>query len=447
MSARFNTLPAPDWSALMQATAALPLTRRIGRLRHIAGLTLEADGPDACIGEHCWIYPGESRPPLAAEVVALRPGRVTLMPLGTLEGLSAGCQVEACGTAASIEVGNGLLGRVIDGLGLPLDEAGAITGTQPRRLRNPPSNPLTRPRISERLDTGVRIIDTLLTLGRGQRMGIFAGSGVGKSTLLGALARQVHADVNVIALIGERSREVGAFLHDQLGAEGLRRSVVIAAAADQPPLLRLRAAQAALTIAEFFQEQGQHVLLMLDSMTRYAMARREIGLAAGEPPTARGYTPSVFAELPELCERCGTAPSGGSITGIFTVLVEGDDMNEPVADALRSILDGHIVLSRDLAHRGHYPPIDPLASVSRVMRDLSTPDEAALASRCIETLALLDRHRAMIDMGAYQVGGNPALDQALALQPALERFLRQGSDGVNRAQALQQLSAILEPAA
>ena len=302
---------------------------------------------------------------------------------------------------------------------------------------------MLRPRIEAVLETGIRSIDTLLTLGQGQRVGIFAGSGVGKSTLLGQIARHVRADVNVIALIGERGREVREFVEKHLAADGLARSVVVVATSDQPALARLRAAYSAMTIAEYFRDRGKQVLLTMDSVTRFAMARREVGLAAGEPPTARGYTPSVFAELPELCERCGTAPGGGAITALFTVLVEGDDLNEPVADCLRATLDGHIVLSRDLAHRGTYPAVDVLRSASRLMSDVVSPDARSLAARAVKTLALLDRSRQLVEIGAYVAGTRPELDRALALEPALYEFLRQSEGGAAREAALLSLAGIV----
>ena len=309
------------------------------------------------------------------------------------------------------------MGRVIDGFGRPLDGLPAPDLDERRPLRCAPTNPMRRPRIEKVLETGIRSIDALLSLGKGQRVGIFAGSGVGKSTLLGMISRHVKADVNVIAMIGERGREVREFVEKQLGPDGVERSVVVAASADQPALARIRAAHAALAIAEHFRERRRQVLLTMDSITRLAMARREVGLSAGEPPTARGYTPSVFAELPDLCERCGTAPSGGSITALFTVLVEGDDLNEPISDALRAILDGHLVLSRQIANQGQYPAIDLLQSASRLLPDLATTVEREQVPQAIRMLAILDRNRQMVELGAYERGTNPELDAALACQP------------------------------
>jgi flagellum-specific ATP synthase len=312
-----------------------------------------------------------------------------------------------------------------------------------RALLSGPRNPMERPRVRGVLETGIRSIDALLTLGQGQRVGIFSGSGVGKSTLLGMIARHVQADVSVIALIGERGREVREFVEKHLGARGLEHSVVVVATADQPALARVRAAYAAVAIAEHFREEGRHVVFTMDSVTRFAMARREIGLTAGEPPTARGYTPSVFSELPELCERFGTSPSGGSITALLTVLVEGDDFNEPVSDALRAILDGHIVLSRQVAHQGQYPAIDLLKSTSRLLPDLASSKELALTAEAVRVIALLERNRQIVELGAYEAGSNPSLDAALRCQPKLSAWLRQDKGGVRRAEALSQLEEAL----
>jgi flagellum-specific ATP synthase len=444
------------------------LTRRLGVVRKLRGLAIEAEGPRSHVGELCAIVPpGQEIPdqmlrvtdpaeghswaegrapasaPLLAEVVGIQPGQVTLMPYGTAHGLAVGSVVVALGDQASIGVGDALMGRVIDGFGRPLDGRPAPHVFARRTLRGTPMNPMQRPRIQHVLETGIRSIDALLSLGKGQRVGIFAGSGVGKSTLLGMIARHVTADVNVIALIGERGREVREFIEKQLGAGGVERSVVVVATADQPALSRIRAAHAALAIASYFRDQGKQVLLTMDSITRFAMARREVGLSAGEPPTARGYTPSVFAELPQLCERCGTAASGGTITALLTVLVEGDDLNEPVSDALRAILDGHIVLSRYLAHQAQYPAIDLLKSASRLLPDLATREEREQVAKAVGVLALLDRNRQMVELGAYEKGSNPELDAALACQPSLQRWLRQSEGGVKRADALKELADAL----
>jgi flagellum-specific ATP synthase len=432
-----------------EALRRVPLTQRVGKVRQLGGLAIDVCGLDARIGELCSVWPRQDRKdapgpvPVLAEVVAVASEHLTLMPYGSLQGLAAGCDVVAQGLQPTVMVGNGLLGRVIDAFGHALDGGAPPVATIERPLRAGAPNPMDRPRIEHVLETGVRSIDALLTLGQGQRVGIFAGSGIGKSTLLGMIARHVKADVNVIALVGERGREVREFIEKQLGPEGLARSVVVVATSDQPALTRLRAAYAALAIAEHFRDSGKQVLLTMDSVTRFAMARREVGLAAGEPPTARGYTPSVFAELPQLCERCGTAAGGGAITALMTVLVEGDDLSEPVSDNLRAILDGHIVLSRQLAHAGQYPAIDLLKSASRVMADVATAQQKELASRALKLIALLERNRQMVEIGAYERGTNPELDAALAAEPELDGWLRQNDGGASRAAAIEQLGAIV----
>ena len=429
----------------LDAVQRTELTRRTGRVLLISGQSIEALGPDATIGEVCRVQPEGGAPGLLAEVVGVKPGRVVLMPYGDTRGIGAGSRIVATGQPPGMGVGSGLLGRVIDAFGAPLDGGPAPATAETRSLFSAPINPLTRPRIHQVLETGVRAIDTLLPLGQGQRVGIFAGSGVGKSTLLGMLARDVRADVNVIALIGERGREVREFVEKSLGAEGLKRSVVIVATSDQPALVRTRAAHAATAVAEYFRDQGQQVLLMMDSITRFAMARREIGLAAGEPPTARGYTPSVFAEIPALCERCGTTDSGGAITALYTVLVEGDDFNEPISDIVRATLDGHIMLSRELAHEGHFPAIDVLQSSSRLASDLAGADERQLMAAAVELLATYERNRQMVDMGAYRAGSNPAIDRAIEVAPALREVLRQSVlESTGRQNALQRLRAAVE---
>lgn len=441
-------------SAYRDALRRVPLARRIGHVSRLGGLAIEVQGLEARMGELCRVAstaygPAEdgNEGDVLAEVVAIGSDHVTLMPYGSLQGLTVGCAVHPQGVQTTIAAGTPLLGRVIDPFGNPLDGrprpvASAGAPMVERSLKAPPINPMQRPRIDTVLESGVRSIDALLTLGQGQRVGIFSGSGVGKSTLLGMIARHVKADVNVIALIGERGREVREFVEKQLGEDGLARSVVVVASAEQPALTRLRAAYAAVAIAEHFRDLGQQVLLTMDSITRFAMARREVGLAAGEPPTARGYTPSVFAELPQLCERCGTAPGGGAITALLTVLVEGDDFNEPVSDNLRAILDGHIVLSRQQAHAGIYPAIDLLKSASRVMPDVTTATERQLASRVLELAALLERNRSMVEIGAYEHGTNPRLDAALAVEPALREWLCQAEGGARRTEALERLSAL-----
>ncbi|WP_222623066.1 FliI/YscN family ATPase [Ramlibacter cellulosilyticus] len=432
-------------AAYRRQLAASELTRRMGWVRRVQGLAIEAEGPEVELGSMCHVHPASAAgSPVLAEVVGIEARRVVLMPFGALQGIAAGSHVLAVEAAAEIAVGPDILGRVVDAFGAPLDGHAppACNGTWPLAGRTP--SPMQRPRIRRVLETGVRAIDALLTLGEGQRAGIFAGSGVGKSSLLGMVTRHARVDVNVIAMIGERGREVREFVEEQLGTEGLRRSVVVAATADQPALCRIRAAHVALAIAEWFRDQGRSVLLTMDSVTRLAMARREVGLAAGEPATARGYTPSVFAELPRLCERCGTAPSGGSITALMAVLVEGDDFNEPIADAMRAVLDGHVVLSRSLAQQGHFPAIDILQSASRVMGDLAGEEERSLAASAVRHLAALERGRPLVELGAYAGGSNPALDAALAVEGKLFAWLRQDAGGCSRADALRQLRDALQ---
>lgn len=428
----------------LAAVRSATLVRKVGYVRQLAGLSIEAAGPDVLVGEICEIRPRDGARTLRAEVVGLRDHRVMLMPYGDIDGIGIGSEVIATGELPRVAVGEQLLGRVIDAFGAPLDGLGPVRAEGWRPLKAAPLNPLSRPRVDQVLQTGVRCIDSMLPLGHGQRVGIFAGSGVGKSTLLGMIARNPLAQVNVIALIGERGREVREFIDKHLGPQGLQRSVVVVATSDQPALARARAAYTATAIAEYFRDAGQRVMLTMDSVTRFAMARREIGLAIGEPPTARGYTPSVFAELPELCERCGTASSGGAITALYTVLVEGDDFNEPISDMLRATLDGHIVLARRLAQEGHFPAIDVLHSVSRLAGDLASADERALVHRALDSLSVYERNRQLIEMGAYRAGSNAALDQAIALQPALIRFLRQPeAQVVPRSEALAALRTLL----
>jgi len=426
--------------ALLDATRQATLERPFGRLRGVSGLTVTTVGPGLAMGDLCEVLHEDGRVQALAEVVAVRGQDLTLMPFGDAHGMQAGARVRAAPRRNVAEFGPALLGRVIDGLGEPLDGFAAPRGRAGRPLRALAPDALTRPRIERPLETGVRALDAMLPLGHGQRVGIFAGSGVGKSTLLGMMARHARADYNVIALIGERGREVREFIEDQLGQEGLARSVVVVATSDQPAPMRVRAAYLAVSIAEGLRHQGADVLLTMDSITRLAMARREIGLSAGEPPTARGYTPSVFSELPALCERLGTLGGGGSITGLLTVLVEGDDFNEPISDCLRATLDGHIVLTRELAHQGHYPAIDVLKSSSRLLGDLLNDGEQRLVHRVRAGMALLSRNRPMMEIGAYEKGSHAALDRAIAAEPALQRFLRQESEPSSREEALQALA-------
>lgn len=410
----------------LQVLERMDPVQRVGRVTRIVGLIVESDGPSAAIGDFCEILTTGGRR-IRTQVVGFREGRVLSMPLEEVDGLQAGDKIVARGEAARVPVGQGLLGRLLDGFGAVMDGGPEPEAEAYYDLYKPPPGPLEREPIRERLITGIRAIDTLLACGKGQRLGIFGGSGVGKSTLLGAMARNSRADVNVIALIGERNREVREFVERDLGEEGLRRSVVVVATSDRPAPLRVRAGFVALAVAEYFRDQGADVLLVLDSVTRIAMAQREIGLAAGEPPSQKGYTPSVFGLLPKLFERAGKFRTG-SITGFFTVLVEGDDFNEPIADACRAILDGHIVLSRQLASMGHYPAIDVLQSVSRLATQVASPEELEAARRLREALALYQRSEDLINLGAYVSGSNPQLDAAIRLRPKLEEFLRQAPD-------------------
>jgi len=404
---------------------AIPI-RTYGKVSEIIGLVVEGQVPAVSIGEVCGILPNGRDKFLNAEVVGFKQGKVMLMPLESLQGLGPGCKIMSLGKKASVRVGKGLLGRVIDGLGNPIDSQGFGNFEDEYPLYAEPINPLQRGRISEPMDFGVRALNSLFTCGKGQRLGIFAGSGVGKSVLMGMIARNTKADVNVIGLIGERGREVREFLEKNLGPEGLARSVVVVAASDMHPLIRMRAAYVATSVAEFFRDQGADVLLMVDSLTRFAMAQREIGLSVGEPPTTKGYTPSVFSLMPKLLERSGTIEGRGSITGLYTILVEGDDFNEPVADAARSILDGHITLSRDLAHKNHYPAIDALQSISRVMVDLVDREHKQKAGEVLNILATYKKAEDLINIGAYQKGSNPEIDRAINMIGRVNAFLRQG---------------------
>ncbi len=417
-----------------EAIREADLARRHGFVTNLIGLIIEVTGLHAEVGELCLVGTDRNRAAVSAEVVGFRDGRTLLMPLGELTGIGPGTRVLASGMPFRIAVGEGLLGRVVDGLGNPQDggpasapelAAGGVDGT--RRLRrstiaSPPSA-LSRPRIRERVGLGVRALDGLVPCGRGQRLGIFAGSGVGKSSLLGMIARSTSASINVIARVGARGREVREFVERDLG-DALERSVVVVATSDQPALVRIKAAFTATTIAEYFRDQGHDVMLMMDSVTRFAMAQREVGLAIGEPPATRGYTPSVFALLPRLLERAGTSATG-SITALYTVLVDGDDMNEPIADAVRAILDGHVVLTRSLAQAGHYPAIDVLSSVSRLVGEIVSPEVERAGQQLRAALAVLHEKEDLVAIGAYQSGSDPALDTALAHRARIERYLRQ----------------------
>lgn len=397
--------------------------REIGWVDEVVGLVIESRGPKARIGDLCLIYP-EGEAPLPAEVVGFKSGKLLLMPLGDMATLSPGSRVVNTGKPFEVPVGESLLGRVLDGLGRPIDNGGKIFAPFKRPVTMDAPSPLDRARISQPLPLGVKSIDGFTTVGKGQRLGIFAGSGVGKSTTLGMIARNTQADLNVIALIGERGREVREFIEESLGPEGLKRSIVVVSTSEQPALLKIKAALVATSIAEYFRAQGKDVLLMLDSITRVAMALREVGLSVGEPPTSRGYTPSVFAFLPKLLERTGT-DDAGSITGLYTVLVEGDDFNEPISDTVRGILDGHVILSRDLAYQNHFPAVDVLGSISRIMPAIVSPEHKDSAAKLRDLMATYKKSEDIIAIGAYARGTNPKLDQAIALKDAIDGFLRQ----------------------
>lgn len=406
------------------AIAAADLVVERGYVTQLVGLTIEATGPRADVGQLVWLHGQAGR--VLAEVVGFRDRRILVMPLGEMAGIGPGTAVTRADRALSVRAGDGLLGRVLDALGRPFDEKGPLPPGDRRPVQKAPPHPLARRRIDAPLSLGIRAVDALLTCGRGQRLGIFAGSGLGKSTLMGMIARHAAADVNCIALIGERGREVREFLERDLGPEGLARSVVVVATSDQPALVRLKGAFVATAIAEYFRDQGRHVLFMMDSVTRVAAAQREVGLAVGEPPATKGYPPSVFGLLARLLERTG-AGKVGTVTGLYTVLVEGDDLTDPVADSVRSILDGHIVLSRSLAERGHYPAIDVLASVSRAMRDVVDESHWNEAMQLKEMLATLREAEDLVNIGAYVSGSNPKIDAALLLRDQIEAFLRQST--------------------
>jgi flagellum-specific ATP synthase len=412
--------------ALRSRVRHTPAVQRVGRVVAVTGLVIESNGPNVGLGELCTLRSARDDFEVAAEVVGFRGERILLMPLGDMAGIHVGCAVVAGERALVPTPGPGLLGRVIDALGRPFDQGGPVAMMRSPTTVRPP-HPLRRQRIRQPFATGVRAVDAFTPMGRGQRLGLFAGSGVGKSTLLGMIARAAEADVVVIALVGERGREVREFIEKDLGAEGLARSVLVVATSDNTAPLRLRAAFTATAIAEGFRDEGKHVLLLMDSVTRFALAQREIGLAIGEPPATRGYTPSVFALLPRLLERAG-AGEHGAITALYTVLVEGDDMNEPVADAVRGLLDGHLVLSRQLAHANHFPAIDVLESVSRLSRDVCSEQEVALVARARDILALYRRNEDLITVGAYQAGASAALDEAVKRHDALNTYLRQPTE-------------------
>lgn len=395
-----------------------------GKVSQVIGLIAQGDSLGMGIGSLCAIQ-NDSGEQISAEVIGFRDDKALLMPYGDIRGVRAGSRITPLASKPDAPVGDSMLGRVLDGMGNPIDGKGQLMCSTTYPLYGKPLNPMERKPIDQALDVGVAAINTMTTLGRGQRVAIMAGSGVGKSVLMGMMTKHTEADVVVIGLVGERGREVKDFLNNTLGDEGLKRSVVVAATSDSPPLVRIRGAYLATTIAEYFRDQGKHVLLMVDSITRFAMSSRDIGLAAGEPPTSRGYTPSFFVQIPILLERAGNMENAGSITGVYTVLVEGDDINDPVGDTVRSIVDGHIVLSRDLANRGHYPAIDVLASVSRVMRDVSPPDFNPVRSKAVGIISKYRSAEDMISIGAYVDGSDPEIDEAKLLMPAINQFLRQ----------------------
>jgi len=413
--------------------------KEIGKITEIIGLTIESDGPKSSIGDLCYIYNDFGDTPTMAEVVGFKRDKILLMPLASPDGIRPGAFVVNSGGAMKIGVGNQLIGRVLDGLGKPIDNLGDIQFSAYRSTRADAINPLKRKRIMEPLYLGIRAIDGFTTVGKGQRMGIFAGSGVGKSTTIGMMAKNTSAQLNVIALIGERGREVKEFIEEILGPEGMKRSIVIAATSEQPSLVKIKAAFVATTIAEYFRDLGMDVLFMLDSVTRIAMAQREVGLAIGEPPATRGYTPSVFALMPKLMERAGTNENG-TITGLYTVLVEGDDFNEPISDTARSILDGHIVLSRDLAHKNHYPAVDVLQSLSRVMGDVTSPEHREAAGVLRNLLAVYRKNEDLINIGAYVRGSDPTCDKAIMMMNDINGFLQQStSDKIEYEETIESL--------
>lgn len=416
-----------DHSNLCRGIRMNSFYKTYGKIEQIVGMTVEASGINCNIGDVCKISVKPGKKYVTAEVVGFKDGKVMLMPYSDMDGIGYGSFVENTGDKLMINVSNSLIGRTVDALGEPLDGKEVLSGGTLYSINGMRSNPLERPPIAKPLEFGVKAIDGMLTIGKGQRMGIFAGSGVGKSTLMGMIARNIKADVNVIALVGERGREVMEFIDRDLGPEGVKRSVLVVATSDQPALMRSKCALTATTIAEYFKDQGKDVLLMMDSLTRYCMAEREIGLSIGEPPVARGYTPSIYASLPKLLERCGNFKTG-SITGIFTVLVEGDDSNEPVSDTVRGIIDGHIMLSRKIAMKNHYPAIDITASISRLMSEIVSGEHKANASKIRKIMSLYQENADLISIGAYKTGSNPELDDAIGRMPAINEFLQQPVD-------------------
>jgi len=436
-----ETIDIKKYSSFVETNS---FVKKTGKISRIIGLIIESDGPGVAIGCICTIR-SRTRPPIEAQVVGFRDNQTLLMPLGDIYGIEPGCAIEVTEEQPSFGVSSEMIGRVLDGNGKPIDGKGPIPLGTEYPLMGTPLNPLSRERARHSLDVGVRSINGLLTCAKGQRIGIMAGTGVGKSVLLGMIARNTEAEVNVIALIGERGREVKEFIDENLGPEGLKRSIVIAAASDQPPLVRLRGAFIATTIAEYFRDQGKDVLLMMDSITRFALAQREIGLSVGEPPTTKGYPPSAFAFIPKLLERAGTGEGNGTITGLYTVLVEGDDISEPVSDAVRAVLDGHIVLDRELAAHNHYPAIDVLASVSRLMIDVISKEHYDLSMKLKDFLATYNEAKDLINIGAYAKGSNPKWDIAIDKIDRINAYLKQGiMETVTMEESLNTLKEIVE---
>ena len=432
-------------SQLIEHVSEIQTFKKFGRVTRVVGLMIESQGPESSIGDVCKIHVNSAangKQIILAEVVGFKDEIVVLMPYSSLRDISTGCLVEGTGAPLEVKVGMELIGKVLDSLGNPYDGYPLPKGLATVQTEQDPPNPLTRPPINDQLEVGVKAIDGLLTVGTGQRVGIFAGSGVGKSTLLGMIARNTSAELNVIALVGERGREVREFIERDLGPEGLSRSIVVAATSDQPALMRIKAAFTATAIAEYFRDRGMNVMLMMDSVTRVAMAQREVGLAIGEPPATRGYTPSVFAILPKLLERTGTNLNG-TITAFYTVLVDGDDMNEPIADAVRGILDGHIVLDRTLANKGQYPAINVLKSVSRLMNHIAAPEHVGAASRLRELYYTYSKSEDLINIGAYKRGTSREIDEAIHYEPLITAFLKQGyKDKVSLQQTVNELVAL-----
>lgn len=416
-----------DFGACQEILRNLDSVERSGRVMKVVGLTVESNGPAVNMGNICRIYPSSGGDFVEAEVVGFRDQRVLLMPFGDMTGIGFGSRVVSTGRSLQASVSEALAGRILNALGKPMDGGGEIPGEAFYPVDNAPPNPLSRTRIKTEFPLGIRAIDGLLTVGQGQRLGIFAGSGVGKSTLLGMIARNAVADINVIVLVGERGREVKDFIEKDLGPAGLKKSVLLVATSDQPALLRLKAAMVGTSVAEYFRDRGYRVLLLMDSLTRFAMAQREIGMAVGEPPISRGFPPSVYSILPRLLERSGTSDKG-SITALYTVLVEGDDMNEPISDTVRGILDGHIVLTRALATANHYPAIDVLESISRVMKDIVPPEQYEKAGFVKTAMAVYKKASDLIDIGAYKSGSSPEIDEAIRLREKINLFLKQGID-------------------